>query len=158
MNTNEQEASQSKEPELIKKVPGGWWTIGIGLATVLIGGLTLNQMYKNNAGNTSIGSGIPDTTSGGAYDTGNQVAGAMDSQLSGLLSQEQINQSILQQILAGMPVKSPTPSQSLPPTGIQFIGRPIYSGTIPQWQLTPLNKGVTQPTYRAGTGRVQYGK
>src|SRR5438477_338179 len=68
MNTNEQEASQSKEPELIKKVPGGWWTIGIGLATVLIGGLTLNQMYKNNAGNTSIGSGIPDTTSGGAYD------------------------------------------------------------------------------------------
>ncbi len=158
MDTDSNPQPQSNGSSFVHKVPGGWWTIGIGAATVIIGGLTLNAMYSNNNANSIGTSGIPDTSAGGANSTDNQVGGAMDNQISNLLSQEQINQMTLQQILAGLPTTKGTVTQPTPSPYPTFIGRPIYGGTIPPWSLQPSNKSAIQPKYMAGTGTVQYGK
>lgn len=103
----------------VASIPGGWWTIGIGAATVIIGILALNKMgSKNgnaNASGLQSGAYYPygtNSNTGGSQDTSHSVAGAMDQQLTGLLGQEQINNQVLQAILGNLsnPVTPTSPT------------------------------------------------
>ena len=130
----------------VQKVPGGWWTVGIGLATLIILFMTMRAMRGASTvpSTTPVGSnGSTDTTSGLSQDTYGQNPSAMDSQLSGLLSQEQINWTLLQQILNKPPTTTPTPTP--PPTTHPPTNPPgqVHPGPIPGRPFRP----SPQPRY-----------
>lgn len=124
---------------LASKIPGGWWTVGIGLATIVIGIITINVMRSNNNSSTA-----PSFTTGsqqaGSADTSGSIGGALDPQLSGILSQEQINNQVLQSILTSLtPPAAPKPPTSNPipgghlPTGGGLIHPGFFSQVIFPW-------------------------
>lgn len=137
----------SNSPGWVQNVPGGWWTIGIGAATVIIGALALNRMSKSNGTtNTSptntgqSGAYYPygtNTLAGGSQDTGNTVAGAMDNQLSGILGQEQINNQALQAILANILGTGTSAPITTPTTPVPIAGQFNLQSIFPNAKNTP---------------------
>lgn len=138
----------------ISKVPGGWWTIGIGAATVVIGILTLHKMGQSN-GTAPSGSEAyypyhPNTSAGSSQDTGGTVPGAMDNQLTGLLGQEQINNQILQAILANLTGKTnpggtpkPTPDPVDPPPHWRHGPPPVKLPAVSNHWIYTTKRGDT---------------
>jgi hypothetical protein len=130
----------------ISKIPGGWWTVGIGAATVIIGIIMISKMNNSNnnaaAGAPSGSSAYyPYSGSSGTSDTSNTVGGALDSQLSGLLSQEQINNQALQSILAAL----------TPPTATTGGTNTTVNGNPTQTPL-PYTGGTLMPIAKGTAG------